>query len=256
MSSSRAQRCFNSLHHDSKPCTHCHVQALYRRGTLPIRLVDHQFRANGARTVRHTMEMSTSFGGSGGGAGHVEAKVLPFRSTSTSGPMPTMGFTPSRAQSGYEAGETVQTAPDFGRHGVDTPDSAPFPSPGLGFSGPAGAREPITGTQCEEGEQGSYVTSSTTSQHPLPPIPLGSQDPTEFRRHTDAGQIHDQGEHHGDVVNPPPLYTDAPAHRAGTQSSSSRSSSSKRFKRVCWAGETRITVSTITRPIGCHVCTY
>jgi len=215
-------------------------------------------------------------GGSGGGAGHVEPRVVPFRSTSTSGSMPTMGYTPRRTQSGYEAGEMVQTDPNFGRRGVDTPGSVPFPTPGPGFFRLAGARDSSTGTQSEAGDQSSHVTplpnraaplrglsdssssendptspdasmadgyhispsassgassadtkagyprgftsttSSATSQHPLPPIPLGSQDPTEFRRHTDAGEIYDQGGHHGGVVDLPPLYTDVSAHRAGT----------------------------------------
>jgi len=203
-------------------------------------------------------------GGSGGGAGHVEPRVVPFRSTSTSGSMPTMGYTPRRTQSGYEAGEMVQTDPNFGEQGVDTPGPGP-----QDFS---------TVTQSEVGEEGSYftplpnraaplrglsnssssendptspdasstahgyhtspsvssgvsssdtkvgyprgvtsTTRSTSSQHPLPPIPLGSQDPTEFRRHTDAGEIPDQGGHHGRVVDLPPLYNDVPAHRADTQ---------------------------------------
>jgi hypothetical protein len=203
-------------------------------------------------------------GGSGGGGGHVEPKVVPFRFTRSRGPMSTTGNTPTRTRRGYEAGEMVQTDPNFGEQGVDTPGPGP-----QDFS---------TVTQSEVGEEGSYftplpnraaplrglsnssssendptspdasstahgyhtspsvssgvsssdtkvgyprgvtsTTRSTSSQHPLPPIPLGSQDPTEFRRHTDAGEIPDQGGHHGRVVDLPPLYNDVPAHRADTQ---------------------------------------
>jgi hypothetical protein len=203
-------------------------------------------------------------GGSGGGGGHVEPKVVPFRFTRSRGPTSTMGNTPTRTRSGYEAGEMVQTDPNFGEQGVDTPGPGP--------------QDSSTVTQSEAGNQGSYdtplpnraaplrglsdssssenvptspdassmahgyytspsvssgvsssdtkvgyprgftsTTRSTSSQHPLPPIPLGSQDPTEFRRHTDAGEIPDQGGHHGRVVDLPPLYNDVPAHRAGTQ---------------------------------------
>jgi len=220
-------------------------------------------------------------GGTSGGAGQVEPKVVPFRSSSTGGSMPTAGYAQSRTESGYEAGQMVQTDPNFNVHGVDTPGSVPFPTPGSGFFGFAGAPGSSTDAQSEEGDQGSIspyatpvpdraaprrglsdssgpqndpdtpgafgmaqgyyatppsssgvassdtkagyprgfpsATTLPTSQHPLPPIPLGSLASPEFRRHTDAGEIPDQGGQQGGVVDLPPLYTDVPARRAGAQ---------------------------------------
>lgn len=209
---------------------------------------------------RHDVDL---IGGSASGTGHIEPKVEPFRSTSMGASVPAMGYAQSRSPSGYESGQLVHADSRLGVHGVDTPGSVPFPTPGPGYFEHAGSSESGTGARSEvdsgssvspyfsplsakaallrglsatsDGQggaispgsgpaQGFYPSppsssglsssetkvshlgglsgsASTASPHPLPALPLGGQAPTEFRRHTDAGEVPDQAGEQGGVVD-------------------------------------------------------